>query len=1587
VILLVVVIMLALFAVVGLTFVLYAESQAIASRVHKDGENPRKGDAEPELLLSFFLNQLIYDVKDNRTGMDQLTYSAMRGHSLTRTLTGYNSSANPANDGFYNGLGRMHWPRGAAGPADYYYQINYAQQLKGGTPPNPEAPLSAQFPGNNTYCGGANAPWTYPDLNSMFLAAQRPSDGAILIQSFHRPWLTQMFANNPLCSLRPSQQDHPQFPPMQSLGGDVKNLMGGPGFVDANGKYYNEDSIWMDLGYPIKFAPDGRRYKAMFAPLVLDLDNRLNLNVVGNIVNKGQHASNQGWGPWEMNPAQLTQATDPTNIIPGDNLPAHQAEWANLFLAPATTNNPNSGGRYGNNPAQAMTYGVPNPGNPPPNGMNAIYIPPPTPRFFSQVDYDGYNENGGGPTVRMNLPGQGFPKFGAGYGNYSMKEMMNHPSVYNVYEPQADDKTLGCNSNLEGTNMEAVLRYGDTGAPAMSSNLFQILPRNLTSPRIRRLITTISMDIDQPVMSAWVWNRATKSDWLTLNKGKLSSGNLQHPGAINFPTTLGVRPGTQPPTPYTVADPNLGQRIAWDSEFGSDWRSNNRDAPPPKHKLLQGSLGKWDYGRQDLNCGLPSFPPLNADGSSSDPLGAQGAMASRQSMAKNIFLRLCKLTNAAPCVDDSGNALPLNIQAKPGTPEYDALRWLAQLAVNIVDYIDEDDYSTPFNWNTNYTSDINNGWVFGVEVPHVVLNECSVTKDNSDPQNPKYDSCVKLLNPLINDPVRPDVGGKLTGSNHAFAWVPTAWTDTQEPNKQNQSKNGYGPYRVLLVHQGQNPTTTPGQGFDPTATNNSLGTGTGNPENIPAGPNDFYTAASQDPATMKTNTTLAAMARDFSKGPSEINVPPNGGAPQPQNQGFYVVASNNKGMGGANPDCITTELSFQGNGKNNNNQNNKPPVTFLLQRLCDPGRIPNSDPTKSDFNPYVTVDYMPNVADGQTFGRQEPYRANDDSGQSLEGNGKTWSSDSPWLVHMDRNLTSATEILQVSAVRPFELTHKFVGATKLASNTVTQGAPDPNDPNSTLGHLAPWFDQKTRLYRLFEFVTTHRLANGLAAAPGSNIVVNATSTREAVNLNGANLFRVGVVSRAGITKSGTPWVIIPGSRLIVGGNEFNGMAAKHSGQMVEVLSCDDNSSFTAVFARAPGVGSKVQVCTLSDRLYGRVNINTIFPDSPVGQAPYSTVFRAMCDAQPSNQFTQTDVDTVYRRMLASRSPGLLGGGSNSPSLIGPNDRPFKPLSTGYVPVGDLQYPNGQGIEDTIFRSSGNSRLFDITPAGGPSPYLQQSLLNKIYNNITLRSNAFAVWVTVGFFEVDANNRLMTEIGKAEGRNVRHRMFSIIDRSVFAKSYGGSGSTGSNLIKPVTPAMGGSVVQLFPASMQDIHQGCSVELIDQQHSNSVRVSGVNGNTITAAPFQNLFPEGSTVSYTSNEQQFDSQGNPLFNPDGTPMFRQVQHSAQITTPVTGAGQGQMQVGDPSFMKNLKPGTQLNIQGGAPPITVSVIRVDPMVGQPNSFFATVPKVLNVGTQTIVSYYLPVNDPANPGPQKVWNTRDDHRTPEPILFYSVID
>src|SRR5438270_9029534 len=398
-ILLVVLATLTLLAILGITFVLYASSAADSARLSREAESLQRPDLDPEKALSYFLGQLLYDRLDDESGV----YSALRGHSLLRNMYGLNTESVAGQwtlgDNYvgYNGTGRLHYP-GRFGVDDYYL-VNYQYFPDDGFLRDPEryGTRDNLSEARGPYVGG-NVSYTYPDVNNLFLAAVK-ADGTVLLPSFFRPYgpfgpmgtrdgsgkfvpSDNWFSPDPKWKymvLRPRPADHLGFPPPEDEWGDVKNLIGAPG---------GNDSHWIDIDAPVLTAPDGRKYKMLVAPLITDLDGRVNVNVHGNTLGaNADHRSNQGLGPWEVNPGKVLNA-DPH-------------EWKKLLLGDPPTAPPVRLGRLGADRQPGDGGQVPDPY--PPAGQ--LYGPHP----YAPVDFDGRDEATGAATGRMQVPAAGGP--------------------------------------------------------------------------------------------------------------------------------------------------------------------------------------------------------------------------------------------------------------------------------------------------------------------------------------------------------------------------------------------------------------------------------------------------------------------------------------------------------------------------------------------------------------------------------------------------------------------------------------------------------------------------------------------------------------------------------------------------------------------------------------------------------------------------------------------------------------------------------------------------------------------------------------------------------------------------------------------------------------------------------------------------------------------------------------------------------------------------------------------------------------------------------------------------------------------------
>jgi len=1194
--------MLTLFAALGISFVFYADAVAVAAQANRASLAKDQADIDPDLLHAYFLNQMIY-------GADPVAnpYSSMLGHSLAETIYGYNpgySAGNwqpTLNFAPYNGSGRQSYMHSAAaGTAagfDNAKMPNYTKfENAGGVLADnfQRRPGFADVVGqpNHRYIEGANVPWTAPDRHSLFLSVVA-ADGTVLARSFDRPWIAGAgpvpVPMQKYTTLRPHTSWHPQFlTPDSDLGGDVRNIDYGPGFMGPGGVYYNNDSIWMDLGFPIMTAPDGRRYRPLFAPLVMDLSNRLHLWLHGNNIGTGgAHVSGQGWGVSEVNAGKVL--TNPTDLA-----------WLHTRRGAAA----------------GAPLGLPNYG--------------PT---YARVDLDSVDAGGAAITpftFPTNPPAAGkffpFPVFPAtGWDNAATEAIVGKPLGRNLMLP--------ANSPIPMMNMEWLLRFRGTNSPATTSELAQRMPQSFMDAannyRTRNMLTLRSAHLD----------RINTSPVIPFD-----------PYAVvpqyTFPGPLPLYPKLLAPIVAPMYNDST-VTMSPNSEYNpQDWRSE---------------LGK--KLRINLNRTLARYPDLdNTTGLITNYGAYDAAVSERVRMATEIYEALVRVTAAQ---DPNFPSAPATAK-DPTTPGHKAARWLAQLAVNIVDYVDEDDYPTPFQWDRTVVDPTDkNAWVFGTELPRLLLNEIYAQYDNeaTTPVAPmaKLNVWVELHNPF-----------QATPSANISAYP-------RDQGRAELVRNGRPVYEVVVCSPEVAATPTKLRDY-----NNYLG--------------------EPDP------TIVLSKVVDWGAAVPTQQVHPAGGnydeTSANKNIGFYVVGPTADLIAARNPTFPTTFLTPNAAGTGLSITVPHPGatpagVTVLLRRLANPHMPANPTPGLQ-YNPFITIDYQENVrswdnrendatgplatanppvTDRRSFGRKQPYaghtsqvmpqdptpvvatqakhtffRHNAREATAAAVNTTpgvaTLTFPFDWLTHLDRPLVNPLELLHVSGFKQHELTQQFI--------TV------PPAPIGKHQHYAPWGDQDAMIYRVLDLLTT--------------------PNQQAGTING-------------------------------------GM---HQ---------------------------------------GKINLNTLTEEE---------IFQALCDAQAGGLFTPVEVQQIFKDLLAARNPSVAAG-ATVPQLLQPIDdgKPFKTFGASQ-------------LADTWSRKNPltHPTAPDQPVFGLPTqthPYQRAALMQKIYNNITNTSNVFGVWLTVGYFEVVDETvrpaRLGAEIGRSENRHIRHRFFSIVDRSAL-KLYDAAVTPGS-----------------------------------------------------------------------------------------------------------------------------------------------------------------------------------------------------------------
>lgn len=1412
--------------VMGLALIMYAARERAVALAYMDASSAGSTTLQPpapENTVNHFFSTLIYDVPDDG---DQL-FNALRGHSIARAM--YGSRTDFPNAGTpwagstvpWAGVGTFHENAGG-----YTYNGTTAYpslatldraQIVNHTPlrmDNQFLLVDPEWTGNRIAAGGVlplfkdsrngnyvgkHAGYTYPDLKNFFLAARDPATGKVMVPSFHRDWLFGTLAQtNPnwnndagrALTLRPRPAEHPNFPrvPLNADGtltGDVQNLPGGYHYDPAQGFVSYNDSLWMHIGLPPITLSDGRLVQPMVAPLILPLDGKFDLSEHGNRLRAGgAHHSHGGYGRWEV------------NLAPGMTTGSlNETERQKMMDQRVTSGRTAAFDQY--NPGKLLP-------------------------LYSPVAWTGADVNFKLPsqltTAPDNLPLLGLPSFGAQafsggpYGNFQNDNAaVNHPAAYNSNEfalateaspsgpvfPYSDLKRFG-------------LRYAFS--PSWYSAAFPTRRAGATFQTETDPMAPVTYEYKYSPSATWVPaapNRAYRLDPAHARRDLFAPryGYLERPAltpnfvGVDGTTALQITAGATKPSALTAAASPYPAPTTRGSI--SDFLANNRWTG------VQAALGSVNLNRPLADYRTDATKPLYPDpaqpvtlpgNSNMDPVSVGTADRDRREFAKDIFARLIIATGAAGEVqfNTATNRLEIRLPTPPtaspplqltplagGAPitytqqQYDALRYLAQLAVNIVDYIDNDDISTIFAWNPSNFNDppsglatdlspneVGNRVVFGVEKPRLVLNEV-YSEITNDPADKEVDGVTplpmtakahvrfwaELLNPTHVPHATPAQGVLGDGS------VPLAAYQIQI----SRANRSFGPTGPLPAAQQGN---TSGALTDPT-----------NPEYAKNTMGVFDPAKGAPDATCQFSllASLPASVKPNDGQYGNTTNPVNGfvllrtditGTNSPKQDEFDPTTTSNSMWGNAivcpKPDSPNAlGYTIQMPVKADLSKKEFKQHVVLLQRLANP-YLPHS----ATSNPYVTVDMMDYVPAFDAV-----IRASGDATKRDPRPATNPANDGSQYDPV-KEATGALNRFSVGKVQP-------LAGFSYATTSDTAGTYNQYLFNgATAPALNSMVMNQTATGATGEPLHTFGRHNGNSATvPAATL--NAPQGSEAT-LNGSETIMLPF-----------DWQIHMDRPLETLGDVFFARDTKPyqlTQEFVTNSTAGPNAGlkYEAGYARwkqhNDGLARALELLTVKSpdlftahggRSAGKVNVNAVFD---------RRIIQGVWDPQASNRFDMNFVnDMVWEQWLNSRSPlqDHYGPDGNPvpkdptrpflphkvpvpnqrfdtatntfvsacsvldmPTTPNGGDRPFLPYGAPAAAAGPgaLAYsaPNSTGDGDTILRR----------PAGaGTLPYLYQTMethaytqsepLRKVMNNVTTVSHTFVVYLTIGYFTVES----------------------------------------------------------------------------------------------------------------------------------------------------------------------------------------------------------------------------------------------------------
>ena len=551
---------------------------------------------------------------------------------------------------------------------------------------------------NRNPAGGANSDYTAADFQHMFLAAQvaDPATGKVrTIPSFHRPALARYWKAHGA----PDQHLYMMRPIGNAAGTDHPNFTGSnPGFDPTNFDTWDvdndgdgiPDSIWIDLGLPVRATADGRLYKPLVAALILDMDGRLNVNAhgclqqtipaytqpetpPGGLIFAGGAAPNlhrgMGFGPAEINLMAIpnfTPALCKQLLVGAGGLEGRYGLTANGqpgVAGVADMLNLNKWFAYGQNYSDftnvnnAGAYGSP----PDPYGQGVVALDAAGRPMYLAM---------GGTTIDN--------PYELDLSHVAAHGTPNPPGVGGVIPNKP-------NNLFSPAELERLLRPFDRDASGLPDRLARLTASTgqpndsvLFMPGNRRSFTSESWDVPGPSVN--VMPKAAGATRLT-----------------HVTDLLRTRGATDPTKWVTMLPPELlaGLKMNINRPFGNGRDDNDKgviDAPPATgvaaendQLTLSGSNVAFSY-----------------DGIT---YGGAGALAgnslqARQLEARYLYVLMCLVADTDYLKTQLGSA-------------DEVARFLAQWAVNAVDFADRDSIMTRFDYDPKFadkTQSLAAGW-------------------------------------------------------------------------------------------------------------------------------------------------------------------------------------------------------------------------------------------------------------------------------------------------------------------------------------------------------------------------------------------------------------------------------------------------------------------------------------------------------------------------------------------------------------------------------------------------------------------------------------------------------------------------------------------------------------------------------------------------------------------------------------------------------------------------------------------------------------------------------------------------------------